>query len=467
MEMIYVPGGIFQMGSTMAEISDAISLCQQHYTICNRWYYERESPRHTVSLDGYWIDMTEVTNAQYRQCVETGTCTEPSTCQKVELTFAEPDKADHPAVCINWEDAQTYCRWAGARLPTEAEWEFAFRGEAGQIYPWGDEFDGSRLNYCDRNCTQPHADDRFDDGYSRTAPVGSFPQGSSWSGVLDMGGNVSEWVADWLGDYSPTHLSNPYGPLTGNEKMLKGCSWKFHPTYCRGAARPSVDPDTRTDFLGFRCVTPEIQETEGGTVMGLNTIVVPSGSIPIIDGIMSPGEWENALVETFADGSKLYLMQAGGYLNLGIQANTPGMIAGNVLVHYGSTIKILHASAALGTAVYERGDDHWQRIQKFTWHCRDTSDSDSAKAERGAYLQREGWLAANSRIGTPNELEYQIKVNDQKLRLAVNFIRASNPNEKIVWPADLDDDCIKPTPGGLPEFLDFSPERWGFLELSQ
>jgi hypothetical protein len=76
-------------------------------------------------------------------------------------------------------------------------------------------------------------------------------------------------------------------------------------------------------------------------------------------------------------------------------------------------------------------------------------------------------LAANSRIGTPNELEYQIKVNDQKLRLAVNFIRASNPNEKIVWPADLDDDCIKPTPGGLPEFLDFSPERWGFLELSQ
>lgn len=282
-----------------------------------------------------------------------------------------------------------------------------------------------------------------------------------------MGGNVSEWVADWLGDYSPTHLSNPYGPSSGNEKMLKGCSWFFHPTYCRGALRPSVDPDTRMDYLGFRCVTPEIQETEPASAIDINAIVVPSGNPPTIDGTMSPGEWENALVETFADGSKLYLMQAGGYLNLGIQANTPGMIAGNVLVQQGSRIRILHSSAALGTGIYERGEDHWQRVKDFTWHCRDTSDSDSAKAERGAYLQREGWLAVNSRIGTPNELEYQIKTNDRTLRLAVNFIRASNPNEKIPWPADLVDDCIKPTPGGLPEYLDFSPEKWGALEISQ
>jgi formylglycine-generating enzyme required for sulfatase activity len=252
--MLYVPSGTFQMGSTDAEIEDAIDLCQKHYNICNRWYYERESPQHAVSLDGYWMDQTEITNAQYRQCVQAGTCTEPSICKKGQATYADADKTDHPVVCVNWEEAQTYCEWTGARLPTEAEWEFSFRGEVGSIYPWGDEFDGSMLNYCDTNCSESHADDRFDDRYPQTAPVGSFPQGKSWSGALDMGGNVTEWMADWLGDYSSAAVSNPGGPTTGREKMLKGCSWFFHPTYCRGAARASVDPDTRLDYVGFRCV---------------------------------------------------------------------------------------------------------------------------------------------------------------------------------------------------------------------
>jgi TolB protein len=253
MVMLYLAGGTFQMGSTETEIEDAITLCQEHYKICNRWYYMREHPQHAVSLDAYWLDQTEVTNAQYRRCVEDGVCQEPSTCKKGEPTYSDIDKSDHPVVCVSWDDAQDYCNWSGGRLPTEAEWEYAFRGEQRLIYPWGDIFDGTKLNYCDVNCDVSHADERYDDGYTKTAPVGSYPDSASWSGVLGMGGNVSEWVADWLGDYTPEAESNPTGPLEGNENIVKGCSWFFHPAYCRGAARASVNPDTRFDYLGFRC----------------------------------------------------------------------------------------------------------------------------------------------------------------------------------------------------------------------
>ena len=467
MAIIAVPGGTFRMGSTAGEVDDAIALCKEHYSICNSWYYMRENPQHAVTLDSFWMDQTEVSNAQYRQCVQAGNCTEPTTCKKGAPTYADPGKTDHPVVCVSWEEAQNYCQWAGGRLPTEAEWEYALRGEAGFIYPWGDEFDGSKLNYCDQNCSQSHADDRFDDGYPQTAPVGSYPRGASWSGVLDMGGNVSEWVADWLGEYSSDAVSNPSGPSTGEEKIVKGGSWFFHPTYCRGATRASVDPDTRFDFFGFRCVAPVKLGSEGGADMITDAIVVPSGNPPTIDGTLSPGEWDNAKVETFADGSELLLTYAGNYLYLGIRSNTPGMIAGNVLIKRGDEIAILHSSAALGTAIYQHGEDSWHQIQNFTWCCRDTSNSESSQADREEFLQDEGWVAVNSRMGIPEELEYQIDVTGAPIQLAVNFLRASNPNEKIPWPADLDDDCIKPTPGGLPENLFFSPEQWATLDVSR
>lgn len=256
MTMIYIPSGEFKMGSTEAEIEEAISLCQQHYSPCNHWYYKRESPQHLVSLDDFWIDQTEITNAQYQLCVNAGSCVEPSTCKKGESTFNDLNKADHPVVCVNWEEAQNYCQWADARLPTEAEWEYAFRGEGNLIYPWGNSFDGSKLNYCDVNCDQSHADNAFDDGYQLTAPIGSYPAGESWAGLQNMSGNVSEWVSDWFGEYSADALSNPAGSASGSEKMVKGCSWFFSPAYCRGAARPSIPPDTRFDYLGFRCALP-------------------------------------------------------------------------------------------------------------------------------------------------------------------------------------------------------------------
>jgi len=197
-----------------------------------------------------------------------------------------------------------------------------------------------------------------------------------------------------------------------------------------------------------------------------HTITVPWGQPPVIDGTISPGEWDNAIVEPFADGSELFLMFSEGYLYLGIRANTPEMIIGNIFVDHGDEIAILHTSAALGTALYKQGMDSWQQTQGFVWRCRSTDNSETSQSERDAFLDEEHWVAANARMGTPNELEYQIEMSDETLRLAVNFIRASNPNEKIPWPTGLDDDCIKPTPGGLPEELYFSLDRWAIIDIS-
>jgi formylglycine-generating enzyme required for sulfatase activity len=256
MTMVFVPGGRFDMGSTDAEIAAAIDLCREHYGICNSWYYERESPLHTVELSGFWLDQTEVANAQFEMCVDAGVCQEPTTCREGEATYGKVDASDHPVVCVSWNDADTYCRWVGGRLPTEAEWEYAFRGEARFIYPWGDSFDGERLNYCDVNCDAFHADNRYDDGFTMAAAVSAHVRDVSWIGVEGMAGNVSEWVADWLGDYEPGPVTNPLGPPSGSEKVVKGGNWFFHPTYCRGAIRASVEEDRRQTWLGFRCAVP-------------------------------------------------------------------------------------------------------------------------------------------------------------------------------------------------------------------
>ena len=255
MTMVFVPGGTFQMGSTEVEVMDAVDFCKQHYNFCNDWFYMREYPQHAVTLEDFWIDQTEVSNAQYRQCVEAGVCAELTTCKKGEPTYYDAEKTDHPVVCVSWDDAQTYCEWAGARLPSEAEWEYAFRGEQNLFYPWGNIFDGTKLNYCDVNCELSHADDRYDDHYVKTAQVGSYPEDVSWCGALDMSGNISEWVNDWSGSYSSESELNPIGPTSGTEKILRGCNCYSQPAYCRGATRPFVSPDTRFDNLGFRCAS--------------------------------------------------------------------------------------------------------------------------------------------------------------------------------------------------------------------
>jgi formylglycine-generating enzyme required for sulfatase activity len=253
MAMVYVPGGAFPMGSTTAEIEDALARCRKAYRYCNYGFYGQEAPQHAVTLDSFWLDQTAVTNAQYHRCVQAGICQAPPACGESEPALEDPSRAEHPVVCVNWHDARAYCVWAGARLPTEAEWEYAARGPEGYRYPWGDEPGGAWQNYCDFNCTESWADEAVDDGYALTSPAGSYPQGASWCGAQDLAGNVYEWVADWKGDYSSAPQTNPTGPATGSERVLRSSSWLSFWDRARGATRDSVSPENRAGHIGFRC----------------------------------------------------------------------------------------------------------------------------------------------------------------------------------------------------------------------
>jgi formylglycine-generating enzyme required for sulfatase activity len=202
-DMVRVPAGQFIMGSNEGE-SD-------------------EQPVHIVYLDGFYIDKTEVSNAQYRKCMETGPCDTPEDT----IYYDNADYAQHPVVFVRWNDANAYCQWAGKRLPTEAEWEKAARGTGRWVYPWGNTFDGTKLNFADKNTSFDWSDSNWDDGYAATAPVGSYPNGASPYEALDMAGNVWEWVADWYdeGYYSQSPGRNPPGPDSGEYRVLRGGSW--------------------------------------------------------------------------------------------------------------------------------------------------------------------------------------------------------------------------------------------------
>jgi formylglycine-generating enzyme required for sulfatase activity len=244
MEMVYVPAGEFVMGSDDEEVDFALQQCLTYGANCRRRYFSVEMPLHEVILDGFWLDRTEVSNSQYALCEQAGAC-EPPSCQ------AGGD--GYPVVCVTWEQASAYCQWTGARLPTEAEWEYAARGPDQSRYPWGNEFEGTLLNYCDANCSLAKLDETFDDGYAETAPVGSYPQGASWVGALDMAGNVWEMVADWNGEYLPGKQINPTGPETGGRRVARGGSWHASPDHVRSALRTHMGTDQQIDHAGFRC----------------------------------------------------------------------------------------------------------------------------------------------------------------------------------------------------------------------
>ena len=237
--MLYVPGGLFPMGDEEGE--------------------RDERPSHLVQLDPYYIDETEVTNGQYAQCVAAGACTPPSRSNPTThpAYYGDPAYDDYPVVFINWRQADAFCEWRGARLPSEAEWEMAAGFDPVQAvifrYPWGDAFDGTKLNFCDRNC--PGGDTAWDDGHRDTAPVGSYPDGRSPIGAYDMSGNVMEWVGDWYDSryYENSPDINPMGPPEGAFKSLRGGSWLSTADEVHVSARGSFDPAVVQANLGFRC----------------------------------------------------------------------------------------------------------------------------------------------------------------------------------------------------------------------
>jgi formylglycine-generating enzyme required for sulfatase activity len=257
MVMVYVPAGEFQMGSTDAQVDAALEMCNAQIGGCERAWYETEQPAHAVALDGFWLDQTEVTNDQYHLCVSAGGCEPPTVASSETRTVYYDDSAygDYPVIYMTWHQADAYCEWAGVRLPTEAEWEYAARGPEHHTYPWGDEYDGTRLNSCHASCRHRWADLTFDDSHTDTAPVGSFPSGASWCGALDMAGNAFEWVADWFAEFSPERQVNPTGPPTGELRVLRGDAADGNWATSRCAARHGNRPDTLYQYLGFRCAS--------------------------------------------------------------------------------------------------------------------------------------------------------------------------------------------------------------------
>ena len=165
-----------------------------------------ERPAHDVTLDAYWMDQLEVTNAMYRLCVQSGPCTPPQNFRSSRGTeyFDNPAYKDYPVVYVTWGQAKAYCEWAGRRLPTEAEWERAARGDDWRTFPWGeDKADGLRAN--------------FNMLVGQPSRVGTYPLGASPFGVLDLAGNVAEWTSDFYSATyyaSQTEFTNPTGPET-------------------------------------------------------------------------------------------------------------------------------------------------------------------------------------------------------------------------------------------------------------
>ena len=193
---------------------------------------------------------------------------------------------------------------------------------------------------------------------------------------------------------------------------------------------------------------------------GEGEITVPQGRAVLIDGVIESEEWADAVLITIDSQADLYLKHADGFLLLGLVTQKP--IVGNVLVQTGSEVRILHSSAALGTAVYHEDSDLWIRTKDFVWRCRSRMLTESALAQRDVFLQEEGWLASITYMGEYNHLEYQIADSDTIAKLALVLLTAAQPSDFLVWPQDMIQDIF---PGPIPAVGQLHPKHWPQLTM--
>jgi serine/threonine-protein kinase len=223
-EMVLIPAGTFTMGSDNGHAD--------------------EKPPHKVSLSAFYMDKYEVTNALYKMCAEAAGCQSPRNPTSFTRTsyYGNSQFDNYPVLYVDWNMAKTYCEWRGARLPSEAEWEYAARGTDGRTYPWGEGLDKTRANYRGKD----------------TTAVGSYESGKSPFGIYDMAGNVWEWVADWY-DVYPGGDPNASSSFGQNNRIIRGGTWYYalDLDFIRSADRMDKEPDSSDNVVGFRCaLTP-------------------------------------------------------------------------------------------------------------------------------------------------------------------------------------------------------------------
>ncbi|HEX2620035.1 MAG TPA: SUMF1/EgtB/PvdO family nonheme iron enzyme [Phototrophicaceae bacterium] len=274
--MVLVPAGQFQMG----DAGDS--------SIGDGGLQKFDAP--------FWIGKTEVTNAQYRMCVDVGACKPLGDT----TYYDDPAYADYPIAYVDWFQATAYAAWFGGRLPTEAEWEYAARGPDGLTYPWGNEFNGTRLNFCDQNCDRKQADPMIDDGFAEVAPVGSYPEGASWVGALDMSGNVWEWVSSLYLPYPFVPLKTEDPDLVETSRGLRGGSFSYSQRFAGVAAREGNYAFDWFDYYGLRVVLP-LDTSEQSTIMS-------DASVPVAHNT----DWTP--VEQDFNGIMMVLVPAGQFL---------------------------------------------------------------------------------------------------------------------------------------------------------
>jgi formylglycine-generating enzyme required for sulfatase activity/V8-like Glu-specific endopeptidase len=228
--LVQIPAGSFLMGS----------LSTDPYTP-----WSGEKPQHTVNLSQYYIDRTEVTNEMYRKCDTDGFCTSPSNASSPTRSsyYGNPAYNTYPIIYVTWAQAETYCEWTGGRLPTEAEWERAARGTDARYFPWG-------------NATPSCDLANFNNCMGDTSPVDDYPAGVSQAGLLNMAGNVFEWVSDWMSSsyYGSSPVNNPQGPVSGTDRVIRGGDWSTTSIRdIRVVSRGGTKPTTANHMIGFRC----------------------------------------------------------------------------------------------------------------------------------------------------------------------------------------------------------------------